>query len=547
MALTRLLAKLSGVEVGTAEPEHSRTNVPERSTALVPYEAKLPDVTQATSVRPRAPANYLTDPNAPLVMLSKRDPWRLDSAYAGTLVLGSNGSGKTSMAVTFAKAFLKAGFGGLILSAKPSDRALWERLAKETGRERELAIIASDQPWRFNFLAYDLHRGKTLTERVENVCDSFNEVLAQSGAVYGGESQAWVSAAKALLNRAVTILAAGASQFTVRDISEFIASAPQSLDETKSPDFAESDFNRLLMEAERQNLSGWQSPDLDSTIRYWRRDYARLPTATRESTRFTLDYLLNDLQRGSIAEMFGTTCNIVPEDCFEGALILVDLPSSVSATNQVAQMMFKQIWQRAVMRRAASRAPLRPVMLWVDEAHLTVSAFDATFASVCRERQAAFFALSQNLHSFIHRLPAAQNAESTAKNLRGLFQTLIFNAQSDPDTIKLAVELAGKHVVTRATDTEGESAGESKQAGQGDQGGRKGPGRQAGTGRETGTNRSRALQQVVEDWLRPEQLTALKTGGERNGYRVGAYVFTTRDTWKRTDRSMLYSEFDQRI
>ncbi len=303
------------------------------------------------------------------------------------------------------KAFLKAGWGGCVLAAKPDDRALWQQMARETGREGQLVILSPDQPWRFNFIAYDLARGERLTDRVENVMATFKDVLAQAGSIYGGEARAWIAAAEALLKRAVTILAARGGAFTVADIADFIAHAPQTVGETKTDEFQVSPFLATIT-AVREATKGQEAEaEVERTCTYWLRDYPRLPSQTRESTRFTLDYLLTDLESGTVPELFGRRCNIVPEDSHQGAILFIDLPTSVSRSNVVAQMMFKLIWQQAVLRRDVSRPEVtRPVFLWSDESHLLVTPFDATYQSLCRQARAATVYLTQNLNSYFHRL-----------------------------------------------------------------------------------------------------------------------------------------------
>ena len=79
------------------------------------------------------------DLDHPLVKFSidnKQDWWTIRDAVRGVQIFGGIGSGKSSgSGRTFAKAFLKNGFGGLVLCAKPDERQNWEQLAKEAGRE----------------------------------------------------------------------------------------------------------------------------------------------------------------------------------------------------------------------------------------------------------------------------------------------------------------------------------------------------------------------------------------------------------------------------
>ena len=67
-------------------------------------------------------------PETPLLSFtgSARDVWSIRDAFEGVQIFGAVGSGKTSgSGETIARAFLAAGFGGLVLTAKPDERELW--------------------------------------------------------------------------------------------------------------------------------------------------------------------------------------------------------------------------------------------------------------------------------------------------------------------------------------------------------------------------------------------------------------------------------------
>lgn len=112
-------------------------------------------------------ADSPTDPfdlDRPLMMLSSQDTWRIRDATEGVQVFGAIGSGKTSgSGAMIAKAYLRAGFGGLVMCSKPDERHLWERYAAATGRLDDLLIVTFDETvagapaegWRFNFLNHE--------------------------------------------------------------------------------------------------------------------------------------------------------------------------------------------------------------------------------------------------------------------------------------------------------------------------------------------------------------------------------------------------------
>ena len=70
-------------------------------------------------------ADYIANLDAPLLRLSHKDVFTLRDACQGVHVFGGIGSGKTSgSGKALASAYLRAGFGGLVLCAKPDELSL---------------------------------------------------------------------------------------------------------------------------------------------------------------------------------------------------------------------------------------------------------------------------------------------------------------------------------------------------------------------------------------------------------------------------------------
>lgn len=125
---------------------------------------------------------------------SPRDFWTLRDACEGVQIFGSLGSGKTSgSGQAIATAYLAAGFGGLVLTAKPDERELWEGYVRATGRERDLVIFSPDQPHGFNFLSYEMRRPGKGAGDTETLIKLFRYILAifsifRSSAAHHGKS-----------------------------------------------------------------------------------------------------------------------------------------------------------------------------------------------------------------------------------------------------------------------------------------------------------------------------------------------------------------------
>ena len=100
------------------------------------------------------------DEDTPLFYFGRhqRDPFTIGDSFKHVFAVGASGSGKTSGSIaTIGRAYLQAGHGALILCAKPDERALWERYAKQVNRERDVVVVSTDSSERFNFLDYELN------------------------------------------------------------------------------------------------------------------------------------------------------------------------------------------------------------------------------------------------------------------------------------------------------------------------------------------------------------------------------------------------------
>src|SRR5882762_2094036 len=143
-----------------------------------------------------APENH-DFPTHPMTLLrdwGNGQGFRLFDALTGVMVFGATGSGKTSgPGKHLAIGYLKSGFGGLVLCAKPEERRQWEEWAAETGRSRDLVIIEKEGPYCFNPLEWEASRegkGAGLTMNIVAMLDEIASVIerARAGRTAAGEA-----------------------------------------------------------------------------------------------------------------------------------------------------------------------------------------------------------------------------------------------------------------------------------------------------------------------------------------------------------------------
>jgi hypothetical protein len=547
---------------GLAEPPRPDPSLPPHPEVRI----TPPSTPQPVAVHKRpvaAPRSaYLSDMSSPLLMLSRRDAWTLRDACAGTHIFGSNASGKTTgSGQSIAKAFLRAGFGGLVLCAKPDERANWERYAKETGRSDQLIVVSPQTDWRFNFIQYELGRPGSPTRRVENLLSTFMNLLEQSGRQQSQASQEpfWQQAAELLLRNTLMVLTAARSHYSLMDVQRFIDSTPQSDKDTQSEAFQQAACYRYLQEAKAAYTKQGRQADYEVLENYFLVQFARLADRTRSSITITLNTMLQDLQIGTLRELFSTGTNFFPEDTHEGAIIILDLPTIQNRAHISAQTLFKVVWQQAALRRMdhPNIDRLRPIFLWADEAHFFATRADTDYQSITRAARACTVYLTQNLSAYYQRF-GAQHPEHATHAFLGYLQTQIFHAQSDVNTIRYCQQLFGEVEVTRYNRKFSQSKGKSRTRSSNHS-----SGASFSTGPHLHQSRTHSFnsgssdswgtsETVSEGWQENTQvrnslfasdMTALKTGAERDGIS-GAFVFQTGRRWA-NDSTILYAEFSR--
>jgi hypothetical protein len=167
-------------------------------------------------------------------------------------VTGATGSGKSSgPARAIATTFLRNGFGGLVLTTKPDERATWEAYCAETGRSQDLRVFGPDsEPWRFNPLEHELKRagaGAGLTENILNLLCTALEVSDRGSNAGSGreDSNYWRQATRTLLRNSIDLLAMGLGRVSVPELHRLIISAATSLEMLRSEEWRSSRVRTL--------------------------------------------------------------------------------------------------------------------------------------------------------------------------------------------------------------------------------------------------------------------------------------------------------------
>ncbi|MBI1262764.1 MAG: TraM recognition domain-containing protein [Rhizobiales bacterium] len=523
--------------------------------------------------------DYVSELDTPLLQLSAADRFTLRDACQGVHVFGGIGSGKTSgSGRALAAAYLRAGFGGLVLCAKPDEVSTWVRYAEENGRANSLILFGESHGGGFNFITYELARQGTagtgsVVECLMRILEACR--LSGSGGDRGG-NQFWEDSSRQVLRNTIPILYAASGTVRISDIIRFVASAPMSLQQAQSVEWQKSSFMFAMMwKAEKEPTHRLDTDDLDKIGSYWHDEFAQLDPKTRSNIAISLSTALDRFNRGRLHQAFCTETTLVPELTFHGAIIVMDMSALTwNEDGIVAQQLFKFMWQRAVLarERLGPKHLDRPVFLWVDEAQYFVNSFDSDFQSACRSARACTVYLTQSLPTYYAKM-GSDNPKHKTDMLLGNFITKIFHNNADPETNRWAADTIGRSIQRRGTYSEGESYGRSRGMSSGgnsswgsnsghgsssdgrgnvstnsSSGGNYGGGENWGRNRgiNSGESVSGGYSETMDYEIEPADFArGLKTGGTANGGNVTAIWFQAGKTFSDSGRNYLVTRFEQ--
>ncbi|WP_171473623.1 type IV secretory system conjugative DNA transfer family protein [Frigoriglobus tundricola] len=472
----------------------------------------------------------------PLLRWTAEESFTLEDACKGLQIWGMTGSGKSSASGHLvALSYLRSGFGGLVLCAKPDEAETWRKYCQQTGRADQLVVFSPSSPWRFNFLDYELSRpgaGAGLTENILRLFMTVAEIAGRgTGGGEGREDEGyWKRSLQQLLRNTIDLLVIATGRVSVPDLYRLVVSAPTSFDQTGSETWQTRSFCwQCLQHGDTASKRGYQAHDFQLVADYFLLEYPGLSEKTRSVIVSTFTSMIDVLNRGVLRELFCTTTNVTPEDCLDGKIVVIDLPvKEFAEVGQFAAVLWKYLFQRAVERRDVRGDP-RPVFLFVDESQLFTTAFDALFQTTARSARCCTVFLTQNLNNYLTAYKGP-SGPAEAKSLLGNLTTHVVHALADSDTAQFVAELIGRR---RQLFMNGSASHESPHPID-DLFGRR-------SGQQSG-----GFSESFEYDLQPSELFRMKTGGIANNFQVQGLVWRGGRPFPSTCRSYLWTIFDQR-
>lgn len=441
------------------------------------------------------------------------EPFTIREACEGVQIFGGIGSGKTSgSGATLARAFLRSGFGGLVLCAKKDELETWEGYAKETGRQDSLLIFDTSGKFTFPFLQYEIERegeGAGYTENLVRLFTTVYEAISRSDSG-GGSDPYWERAMQQLLRNAIDLCMIARGTVSVPLIHQIIISAPLSAEQRDTQEWRDNSLCwQLLSEGNVKEVDIWTAHDFESTAAFWLKEYPNLSDKTRSSVLSTLTTMMDNFLRRPFRMLFSEppeeSKKAFPELTHHGVVIVMNLPvKEYGDAGRAAQVVYKYLWQQAAERRNVKENP-RPVFLWVDEAQNFATEYDMQFQATARSSRACTVYLTQNIPNYYAEM-GGEHSKYRVDSLMGNLQTKIWHANSDPKTNTEAAEIIGKSWQIR---------------------------RNAGTsvGGESFNITSGESESFDYD-VPPQEFSKLSKGGPANNRIVEAFVFQNGRVWK---------------
>ena len=473
----------------------------------------------------------------PLLHLPTGDVWTARDSFSGSLVTGATGAGKTSgPGQNLALAMLEAGWGGLVLTAKTDEAAIWRDYAKCAGREDELIVIDDTAIHRFNFMHHAVTVAPTPHILTLNLVGLYGSIMEAINGTAEVLEDYWTHARDQLLTNAFDAILPAYGTVDLQIVDKLILSAPTSVDQLHDETWQNES---ACMETLKRAFDNIRQDDpirrrsLDQSAAYFLNEYPKLPDRTRSSIVSTFRSASDLLNRGLLWKLFATDTTYVPEVCRNGAIIILDLPVHThQKAGIIAQVLFKYVWQQAMQRPSGGEE--RPVFLWCDEYHHFAVQADATFQSTARAYRIATVYMFQNL-PILHAALGGQQAEPYVNAILGNLATRFFTANAEPQTNHWASETIGHtiqrlHSASSSTNRQEESLTNWLI-----------------TGEDTAsfTSQSGYSEQMLPQ-VQPQVFTRLRTGGPANNCEVDAIMFQTGRTF-RNGRTFVTVAFPQNI
>jgi hypothetical protein len=371
-----------------------------------------------------------------------------DLLNGGVAIFGRTESGKTSSSgKAIANAVVQLGrSGGLILAAKPEDRAMWETIFRDAGRSDDLLVFSPEHPLRFNLLDYEMRSGGH-TRNITKVITVIGETLRSADTTAGENADFWQRESERMIFNAVEIVKQATGRVSAPDLQKFITGAAMTAQQIHSEDWRAGFHSRMILAAFEKAKTSTQEHDFILAQEYWLGELPSMADKTRSSIMTGVMGILHTFNTGVVRDLVSTTTNVTPDDMFAGKWMLIDMaPAEWGDIGNFVAAGWKYLTQKAVLRRHAGEGDAINV-IWVDEAQQFLNSHDAHYVAQCRSHKGCMVTLTQSLHSYYSAFKG-EAGRHQADALLTNFHHKLFHALGDVQTAEWASGLIGKSLQT---------------------------------------------------------------------------------------------------
>jgi hypothetical protein len=449
------------------------------------------------------------------------DHWLLRDAVRGTQVFGSLGSGKSSgSGKTIAQAFLRNGFGGLVLCAKPDEAMEWQKYAQACGRLDDMIIFKESSPWRFNPLQYETSREGRGAGLTYNLTELFMSVFKMGQRLSGSNAEEkerfWDNSLRRAVNRIIDLLKIAREELSIQNMVEILSLSPHGekinrfnsiKDDSELIKWAEKDFFfQCLLEADQNANTEQAKRDFGLVKNFFLRDFANLDERVRSTIQEMFLGFCEPFLSGILNDHFAKDTNLLPEVTFQGKIIVLDFSVKEYLVSGIyAQCLYKYLWQQAVERRKVTDTT-PPVFLWQDESQYFVNEYDTIFQTTARSSRACTVLLTQNISNYYAQM-GGKDAEPKVDSLLGNLATKIFHGNNDSVTNDWASKVISQNFIALEGGSFQSSAFSAT------------------------TSQGQSYMMHLMPQVLPLEFTTLKSGGEENDCEVQGIITLSGRRW----------------
>jgi type IV secretory pathway TraG/TraD family ATPase VirD4 len=376
---------------------------------------------------------------------------RRDSSES-ILVLASTGKGKTTLSRTIGRAYLRNGYGGLILAVKSSQIEDAKEMCRLEGRERDLIVIGPGTGHRFDPL-----EGVESSSEAAALLSEIAGVVTGGGKGHGENESFWSAQLGIILRNLFVLCRIFYGRHDLLRVAALFDGRARTLAELSDPSWIERSPMAAALTAARTVSA---DSDAHLAVSYFTQEFPTLGDRLQGSLAATVAGVFDYLRRIPLREMFCEEPTFSIEDVFRfGSVCVVGLAALDSVDGRISNAIMQYCFCRAAVRKKRERF----TFLLSDECQETVTQELVRQLAVLRESRVSSVMMTQNLAILDDRI-----GETQREAFCGLLNLKIFGPQGHAATRQWEAEQIGKKkakVETQTTSRNSDGARRSKSSG----------------------------------------------------------------------------------